>query len=61
MFQLKLTSAPVILHFPASGKRKKEDKFDLERLEILLVKENCLVKYIKNFVNILGNPFLYSK
>lgn len=29
--RLKLTSAPVILHFPASGKRKKEDRFELER------------------------------
>jgi len=29
--RLRLTSAPVIIHFPANGKRKKEDRYDLER------------------------------
>lgn len=43
--RLKLTSAPVILHFPASGKRKKEDKFDLERRGI---NAEAIAKWVKD-------------
>lgn len=30
-FQLKLNSAPVIMHFPAKGKQKKADTYDMSR------------------------------
>lgn len=42
--RLKLSSAPVILHFPASGKRKKEDKFDIERRGI---SSEAVAKWVK--------------
>eukprot|EP00116_Pleurobrachia_bachei_P008003 sb/3468265/ len=42
--RLKLTSAPVVLHFPASGKRKAEDKFDIERRGIAA---EAVAKWVK--------------
>ena len=30
-FQLKINSAPVIMHFPAKGKPKKADTMDIHR------------------------------
>jgi len=31
IFQLKINSAPVIMHFPAKGKPKKADTMDIHR------------------------------
>lgn len=31
-FQLKLNTAPVIMHFPAKGKPKKTDTMDIQRV-----------------------------
>ena len=33
LFQMHLTTAPTYFHFPPSGKRKPEDKFDIARLD----------------------------
>lgn len=34
MFQLRLNTAPVIIHFPAKGKPKTSDSMDFERAGI---------------------------
>ena len=33
LFQLKMNTAPVFMHFPEKGKTKKGDTLDINRLE----------------------------
>ena len=39
-FQMHLTTAPTYFHFPPSGKRKPEDKFDIARFEYY-IRHDC--------------------
>ena len=41
--QLQLTTAPTYFHFPPSGKRKAEDKYDITRLEFFLHTLCCVL------------------
>ena len=54
-FQMHLTTAPTYFHFPPSGKRKPEDRFDIARFEYYIIKCNMTVYYIK-FVVVFQLP-----
>ena len=45
--QLQLTTAPTYFHFPSSGRRKSEDKYDISRYD-----SNCLILILSKLITI---------
>ena len=45
--QLQLTTAPTYFHFPSSGRRKSEDKYDISRYD-----SNCLILILSILITV---------